>query len=103
VSAQVGYCTECDGANKLLIPLHGDKGGPMWCLHCGIAWHAEHRKLAMRKAVKCSVCGTDFKGKRTDARYCSAACRQQAHRKRVTDKTSSTGALVLSRNAAVVA
>jgi hypothetical protein len=43
------------------------------------------RRLAMRKAVACVVCGTKFEGKRTDARYCSEACRQKAHRKRVTD------------------
>ena len=28
----------------------------------------------------CATCGDEFKGKRKDAKYCSAACRQKAHR-----------------------
>ncbi len=28
----------------------------------------------------CPVCGTTFEGRRPDARYCSSACRQRAHR-----------------------
>jgi len=39
----------------------------------------ERRKLPTRA---CSVCGKDFEPKRTDARYCSAACKQRAHRAR---------------------
>lgn len=39
------------------------------------AWYRQRRP-----PVRCAVCGTDFKGKRKDARYCSAACRQRAHR-----------------------
>jgi hypothetical protein len=35
-------------------------------------------RLARRK--RCSACGTVFAGKRKDARFCSAACRQRAHR-----------------------
>ena len=30
----------------------------------------------------CEGCGEQFKGKRDDAKYCSAACRQRSHRKR---------------------
>ena len=37
------------------------------------------RKLRMET---CEGCGEQFKGKRKDAKYCSAACRQRAHRKR---------------------
>jgi hypothetical protein len=54
----------------------------------------------------CAVCGKEFrisggpgKVKRKDARYCSAACRQRAHRQ-VTAKSKSTEELPISRNAA---
>ena len=30
----------------------------------------------------CDVCGASLEGKRRDARYCSAACRQYAYRRR---------------------
>jgi hypothetical protein len=50
-------------------------------------WRARRRErqLFRRAAAKCAVCGPEFKGKRKDARYCSAACRQRLHRDRVTD------------------
>jgi hypothetical protein len=53
-------------------------------------WRANSR--ANRKARRqwrlraCAACGKEFQGKRKDARYCSDACRQRAHRKIVTDK-----------------
>jgi hypothetical protein len=41
------------------------------------------RRVAKKEARQrpCSACGKVFRGKRKDARYCSAACRQRAHRK----------------------
>jgi hypothetical protein len=38
---------------------------------------AEHR----HKRLVCAVCGGTFTAARSDARYCSATCRQRAHRK----------------------
>jgi hypothetical protein len=35
-----------------------------------------------RKSVRCCVCSKRFNPGRRDARYCSPACRQQAHRAR---------------------
>jgi hypothetical protein len=40
-----------------------------------------HRDLRAR-AIACESCGKEFKPKRTDAKYCSAACRQRAYVKR---------------------
>jgi hypothetical protein len=40
------------------------------------------RRRRLRPPGRCAVCGTAFKGKRKDAQYCSAACRQRAHRSR---------------------
>jgi hypothetical protein len=45
------------------------------------------RKLRGRPQRRCETCGADFKRTRTDARYCSATCRQRAHRQAVTDKS----------------
>jgi hypothetical protein len=55
------------------------------------AWYA--RRKAHRECLKSLMppticpCGAEFKGRRTDARFCSDVCRQRAHRKAVTDKT----------------
>ena len=53
------------------------------------AEYARRRKeaLAWREPTICPICQKEFTRKRADARYCSARCRQQAHRKApVTDK-----------------
>jgi hypothetical protein len=36
----------CEGCNKAawLIPLHGERGGPLRCFMCAGAWNAEHTK-----------------------------------------------------------
>jgi hypothetical protein len=55
---------------------------------------ARRRELrAQRRAARaalCATCGTKFRGKRKDARFCSDTCRQRAHRKHVTDKRKIT-------------
>lgn len=43
--------------------------------------------LAVRKII-CKGCGKTFIPKRSDALYCSNACRQWAYRQSVTDKAS---------------
>lgn len=57
MSATIGQCRRCDQPNQLLVPLHGEKGGPLTCMSCGIDWHAEHgrrRKMGriVTKAIK---------------------------------------------------
>jgi hypothetical protein len=42
-----------------------------------------------KPASICAACGKNFKGKRADAQFCSATCRQRAHRA-VTDKSMDT-------------
>jgi hypothetical protein len=39
----------------------------------------KERRLRLAATVTC-ICGKQFKGKRKDARFCSATCRQRAHR-----------------------
>ena len=38
---------------------------------------------------KCIQCSKTFEAKRSDSLYCSNTCKQQAHHKRVTEKSSS--------------
>ena len=40
------------------------------------------RRAAAREGLTCAVCDTTFNPSRSDARYCSAACRQRAYRLR---------------------
>ena len=42
----------------------------------------ERRRLASAKSTTCIECGQEFAPKRADAKYCSNACRQRAHRSR---------------------
>jgi hypothetical protein len=60
-------------------------------------WYAQRKaRLArFKQPTPCAACGMAYKGKRKDARFCSAACRQRAHRRSVTDKQTS---LVASAN-----
>ena len=45
-------------------------------------WYRARRER-LRRSVTCSGCKAKFKQRRSDQRFCSAACRQRAHRKRV--------------------
>jgi len=64
------------------------------------AQYAQRRKelLATRPPAICAVCGKGFKSKRADSRYCSDRCRQQAHRKPVTDKKTYRRSTLFSRD-----
>jgi hypothetical protein len=44
-------------------------------------------KREARKMQSCTVCGLSFRPKRSDAKFCSNACRQKAHRAVVADVT----------------
>jgi hypothetical protein len=63
-------CTKC-GAVGYTMPLHGERGGPLFCFMCAGAWHAEHgrKRRAGRVVVKAlrayeeaggSIYGKDF-------------------------------------------
>ena len=46
-------CSEC-GEHRYIGPLHGERGGPLFCLLCSGKWHAEHgrRWRAGRVVIK---------------------------------------------------
>jgi hypothetical protein len=45
-------------------------------------WYAARkaRQARWKRPTPCAACGKDIKSKRKDARFCSGACRQRAHR-----------------------
>ena len=91
----VQLCKGCQGA-------HVTQGGTVrgfhhagrwsgWCYPCAAAALNEARREARRQARAgraCGSCGATFTPARADARYCSAACRQRAHRGRVAATTT---------------
>ena len=59
------------------------------CGNIGYRKQLKQRRLAEPpRAQVCKVCGNVFTPKRSDAVYCSNACRQRAYRQSVTDKLS---------------
>jgi len=58
------------------------------CGNRGYQKDLKQRRLEKRKNRICKGCGKTFTPKRSDAVYCSNACRQRAYRQSVTDKVS---------------
>src|SRR5262245_59606472 len=51
--AIVDNCEKC-GKHELVSSLHGERGGPLFCIPCGMQWHGEHgrRRRAGRIVIK---------------------------------------------------
>jgi hypothetical protein len=61
----------------------------------------QQRRRWRRPSRLCDAgCGAEIKTLRKDAKYCSAACRQRAHRQRITDKYGVAGDALTSRDSA---
>src|SRR6476660_891545 len=51
MSGTIGNCQKC-GQHGYIMPLHGEKGGPMFCPPCSGAWFGEHgKKLKWRRVL----------------------------------------------------
>jgi endogenous inhibitor of DNA gyrase (YacG/DUF329 family) len=59
----------------------------------------EAREMRRLDPIPCETCGEVFEPSRSDARFCSDACRQIAYRPRVTDRKNVSSAGSKSRNA----
>jgi hypothetical protein len=46
----VGPCAKC-GEHGYVMPLHDERGGPLFCFMCAGAWHAEHGPLRRTRRV----------------------------------------------------
>lgn len=62
------------------------------CERCAIpAQEAGRRRpLPQRHEATCELCGVEFTQERSDARYCSNACRQAAYRERKREEATAT-------------
>ena len=58
------------------------------CGNRGYQKELKQRRQQARKDMVCPVCEKAFTPKRSDAKYCSNACRQKAYRNGVTDNAS---------------
>ena len=58
------------------------------CGNRGYQKDLKQRRLEKRQNHVCKSCGKTFTPRRSDAIYCSNACRQRAYRQSVTDKAS---------------
>ena len=55
------------------------------CGNRGYQKELKWRRAQERKDRTCQTCGNTFTPKRSDAKFCSNACRQKAYRENVTD------------------
>jgi hypothetical protein len=71
------------------------------CEHAARASFARQKRTDVRGTRQCESCGETFEPTRTDARFCSPACRQRTYRRRkaVTDDESLSASTFVSRNA----
>jgi hypothetical protein len=63
-----------------------------------VCLEARARRAENRGTLVCPVCNETFEPTRTDAKFCSGACRQRAYRHRVTDNNSVAAETIDSRN-----
>ena len=94
----------CEGCGRMV---HNTEGSIMRRrFHCSEACKAryqsalarERRASARGPSRACAECGEPFEPRRAAARFCCAACKQKAHRKRVTVSEGLPGKTFDSRN-----
>ena len=79
----------CEGCGSIFYTrIHSKRYCNCWCAKLGYWKYQRQRRLAARADRVCIVCGKKFTPTRSDALYCSNACRQSAYRQRVTIKPS---------------
>jgi hypothetical protein len=75
----------CKGCGRTVIDCFSYWESTYCSEHCRLDYYREQarekRELARGKRI-CANCGQSFMPKRTDSRYCSAACKQKAYRQR---------------------
>jgi predicted nucleic acid-binding Zn ribbon protein len=72
------HCEQCGE------PVYVERGPILKRIFCGEpcrnAFYNARRQRKASESLVCVQCGETFAAKRSDARYCSAKCRQQARR-----------------------
>jgi hypothetical protein len=116
------YCTDCNGTNSEFPVVYQ---WPSACEGCGRtvyrrldrryyrrtfcckqcerqvrAAEARRYRAEVRGATRiCQACGETFEPTRSDAKFCTIACKQKAYRRRVTDTNCMSAMTIESRNA----
>jgi hypothetical protein len=64
----VATCSICKEHNAYVLPLHGDKGGPLCCPLCIGQWHGEHgrRRRLGRIVIRAMAAYFEAGGKWSD-------------------------------------
>ena len=77
----MGSCVKC-GDGSYVMPLHGEKGGPLFCPLCAGAWHAQQKAERKRRSNASSsrLAVASARARRDDAR--AARGHDQAHASR---------------------
>jgi hypothetical protein len=77
------YCTACRAVFERRCQEERERERPKQR-----EWYARRkaRRAMGKRPAPCAACGKEVRGQRKDARFCSGACRQRAHRKVVMDK-----------------
>ncbi len=75
-------CVVC--GEQLYIPSSQQRYCSVGCMRKAMYARQKSRRHAGRQEAICPRCDGAFIQRRTDQKYCSGACRQAAHRKRVT-------------------
>ena len=72
----------CQGCGHPMLVVHEDWKGHTCSKRCRQRVSRVRRRL-LRPAATCQACGTKFIPAKAHAKFCSGACRQRAHRLRV--------------------
>jgi hypothetical protein len=74
---ELGHCAICKSqSQKVVIPLHGEQGGPQVCHICSGKWHAEHgrKRRAGRVVIRAIKAYEDAGGKWSDVDKLKLSC-----------------------------
>jgi len=80
-----GGSEPCEACGRTVVNRYMPHRKYTWCsAECehGVGVMARRKKRAKARQKECALCGDAFQGSRSDAMYCSSACRQKAFRQR---------------------
>jgi len=93
----------CEGCGRLVHNLLNQRHRKriFCCAKCEVATRSREkhaRTVEARGTRECQECGETFEPSRSDAKFCSSACKQKSHRRRITDAVCTPKFTSSSRN-----
>jgi hypothetical protein len=95
--AYVNATADCPGCGIAMSFSSLDAYTTRWVACSTRCYQRAWRRSRRMKATLCAMCRRPFQSPRTDARFCSPACRQRAYRERLDRKDDPPAALVAAR------